>query len=279
MLQSKLKPTSILSGIIIVLTLITASVGLLFSGAYQENIISNGNAFSKTYWYGNDLVTLLVAVPLLTIALILARRGSLRAQLVWLGVIHYTLYNYAFYLFGAAINWFFPLYLALFVLPIFVLVFTLANMDISDLGQRVRPATPSRWISGFMFFFVALLAATWTSQWVSFLSLGLSVVEQGNFIRTVAGIDISLLGSGLVLGAVWLWKRQPWGYVIAAILNISFAIYALVLTVVSLMQAMAGVEGAAAEAPFWIFLGMACLASSVILLMNLQPSKQNANNF
>jgi hypothetical protein len=274
MLRSKLKLTSILSIIIVFLTVIATGGGLLFSSVYQENLISNGNAFSKTYWHGNDLVTLLVAVPLLAISLILAQHGSVRARLVWLGVIHYTLYNYAFYLFGATINWFFPLYLALFALPIFVLIFALANMDINDLGQKIRAATPSRWVSGFMFFFVTLLAVTWTSQWMSFLSLGSSAAEQGSFIRTVAGIDISLLGSGLVLGAVWLWKRRPWGYVIVVILNISFAIYALVLTVVSFMQAMAGVEEAAAEAPFWIFLGIACLTSSVTLLVNLQPANQ-----
>lgn len=35
---------------------------------------------------------------MLVVALILSRRGSQRAQLVWLGMLDYMLYNYAFYL-------------------------------------------------------------------------------------------------------------------------------------------------------------------------------------
>jgi hypothetical protein len=32
--------------------------------------------------------------------------------LLWLGAVGYAFYNYAFYLFGAALNAFFPLYVA-----------------------------------------------------------------------------------------------------------------------------------------------------------------------
>ena len=45
-----------------------------------------------------------------------ANSGSARGLLLWLGVIGYTAYNYGFYLFGAALNAFFPLYLAALVL-------------------------------------------------------------------------------------------------------------------------------------------------------------------
>ncbi|HHY46565.1 MAG TPA: hypothetical protein GX506_04605 [Firmicutes bacterium] len=48
-------------------------------------------------WFGNDLVTLSVALPLLVGALVLSMKGSHRAQLVWFGILDYMLYNYAFY--------------------------------------------------------------------------------------------------------------------------------------------------------------------------------------
>ena len=51
------------------------------------------NAFATSAWRGTDLATLAVAVPILIVALILALRGSLRAQLVWLGMLDYTLYD------------------------------------------------------------------------------------------------------------------------------------------------------------------------------------------
>ena len=44
--------------------------------------------------------------------------GSPRAGLVWLGMLGFVAYNDAFYLFGAALNTFFPIYVVLFVLAV-----------------------------------------------------------------------------------------------------------------------------------------------------------------
>jgi hypothetical protein len=55
-------------------------------------------------------------VPLLLIERATANSGSARGLLLWLGVIGYAARDYAFYLFGAALNAFCPLYLAALVL-------------------------------------------------------------------------------------------------------------------------------------------------------------------
>ena len=271
MIESKSKFTSILSSIIVILTVIAAGGGLIFPDVYRDDAINN--AINKAGLYGNDLVTLIVAVPLLIGALIFATRDSLRARLIWLGMTYYILYNYAFYLFGAAINWFFPLYVALIILPVLVLIFALSNTDINGLSQNFRLTASIRWVSGYMFLFTALLVVVWAAQWLSFIVAVSPDAEQGNFIRTVAGMDMLLLASGMLLGAVWLWKRRPWGYLVATILNVSVAIYMLVLTVGSFTQAMVGVEGATALIPLWVFLGIASLVASLILLGNLPASR------
>ena len=269
MLKAKSKSILVLSSIIAILTAIAAGGGLLFPNVYQDGAISNG--FNKAGWQGNDIVTLIIEVPIFIGALIFAQRGSLRAWLVWLGMLYFTLYNYAFYLFGAAINWFFLLYLALFTLPMLVLIFALVNTDTSNLGQKFRlTVSARRWVSGYMLFFASFMLLVWIAQWVSFVATGSLDSGMGNFIRTVAGVDIAFLASSLVTGAVWLQKQRPWGYVLATILNVSNTIYMLVLTVGYLNQAMAGVEGATATIPLWIFLGIACLAASLVLLGNVQ---------
>ena len=64
---------------------------------------------------GGVLVSLLVAAPILIAALVLAVRGSIRAQPVLIGMLAYTLYDYAYYTFGAAFNDVFLLHIALFL--------------------------------------------------------------------------------------------------------------------------------------------------------------------
>ena len=53
-------------------------LGLVFPHAYRDA------EWIRATWYGNDWVTLLLGVPVLTIAVLTAARGSARGQLVWL---------------------------------------------------------------------------------------------------------------------------------------------------------------------------------------------------
>jgi hypothetical protein len=71
------------------------------------------NDFVTAGWAGNDLVTLVIAIPLLFGALLMATRGSARGELVWLGSLAYIGYNFAFYLFGASLNRLFLTYVAI----------------------------------------------------------------------------------------------------------------------------------------------------------------------
>ena len=65
------------------------------------------------------------------------------------------LYNYAFYLFGAAFNAFFLVYAALLALSIFALIFGLSSLDVEKLCRQFSPRTPVKWIGGY-FLFVAV---------------------------------------------------------------------------------------------------------------------------
>ena len=102
----------------------------------------------KATWVGNDWITLVAAVPLLIVGMAGAARGSARGTLLWLGTIAYAEYNYLFYLFGAALNAFFLLYVAAVVLAMVILVVALARLDVAVLAQRFHFATPVRTVGG-----------------------------------------------------------------------------------------------------------------------------------
>lgn len=260
-----------LSAIIAVLMIVASAGGLFIEGLYRDNL------FVTSAWRGNDLVTLLVAVPALITALILSRRGSQRAQLVWLGMLDYTLYNYAFYLFGAAFNRFFLIYVALFTLAIFALIFGLTKLDVNAISQNFRARTPVKWISGYMLFVAAGLSSVYIVQSLSFIATGQLppiVALTGHPTSVVFALDLSLLTPFLALGAIWLWRRRPWGFALAAILLVKAVVYTLVLTAGSLFAANAGVPGASAETPLWIVLTIAGLIASWLLLGNLEPANR-----
>jgi len=260
----------VLSVVIIILTVIASAGGLIIDGLYQ------GNALLVAGWFGNDLVTLLIAVPMLIASLILAVRGSQRAQLVWLGMLAYTLYNFAYYLFGTAFNSFFLIYVTLFDLSIFALIFALVRLDIDAVDRAFRSGTPARWIAGFMAFVAAGLTIVYGAASLDFVFTGHVpeiVTLTGHPTSIVYALDLSLVVPWFVLAAIWLWQRRPWGYVLATILNVKGAVYMLALSAVTISAVRAGASDDLAQVGLWGTIGVLSLVASVFLIANVKPTR------
>ena len=85
-----LRAARVLSWLVVALMAAVSAVGVVAPQVYRENAL-----ISATF-RGQDLVTLLVAVPLLLAGLLTERRGSRRGRVVWLGMLFYAAYAYAF---------------------------------------------------------------------------------------------------------------------------------------------------------------------------------------
>ena len=271
MSNPKLKTAYILTAIIAVLTLIASGGGLLIDDLYRDNALITAG------WFGNDLVTLIVALPLLIISLALSMRGSRRARLIWLGMIAYTLYNFSYYLFGTAFNNFFLIYVVLFDLSLFALIYGLIGLDITAIGPRFRASTPARGIAGFMIFVALGLTFVYTSQSLSFIFTGELpeiITLTDNATNIVFALDLTMVVPWFIVGAIWLWQRRPWGYILATIVNVKGAAYMLALTAVTISAVQSGASDDLAQAGLWSALGIGSLIVSVILLRNLAPAEE-----
>jgi hypothetical protein len=79
----------------------------------------------------------------------------------------------------------------------------------------------------------------------------------------------------LILGAVWLWGRRGWGYVLAAIMSVKGTVYMLALAAVSVAAERAGFPEATAELPLWGLLSAGFLVAAVVLLGNVRLTQSN----
>jgi hypothetical protein len=77
----------------------------------------------------------------------------------------------------------------------------------------------------------------------------------------------------LTAGGVLLWRRHPWGYVIAAIASIQGALYLLVLSVNSVVAIQRGLASAPGELPIWGTLTLVTTVIALVLLANLQRER------
>jgi hypothetical protein len=223
----------------------------------------------KATCFGNDCLTLVVAVPLLVASAVAARRRSARAYLVWVGGVGYALYNYAFYLFGAALNPFFPLYVVSVVLAAVILMLALGRLDATALAQGLRAATPVRVIGGSFAFIGTGLGGVWMAMWAAHVFAGRATPVDPDVFGLVAALDLSLMVPALVAGGVLLWRRRPWGVVIAAIVGVQGSLYLAVLSINSLVAIQRGLAKSPDELLIWAPLGIVTLTVTALLLSNV----------
>ena len=86
-------------------------------GLYYWDTVS-----SAAQMQANDLVTLILGVPLLLVGLRMTLRGSLRGRLLLTGTVGFVLYTYITMCFGAAYNQLFLRNVVLFGLSLYVVV-------------------------------------------------------------------------------------------------------------------------------------------------------------
>jgi hypothetical protein len=253
----------VLAWIVAGLALAASATGLLMPTVYRDN------ALVVAAFHGNDVVTLLVAVPGLVAALLGARRHPTLARFGRLGMLLYTLYNYVFYLFGAAFNALFLVYVALVVCSGFGLGSGLAEADAPALARKFRARTPARSVAAYLIGFAILLGGMWTALSLTFLFTGVvpaAITQTGHPTGVVFATDLTLLVPGLLVGGVLLYRRRPWGYVVAPIVLIKASTYGIAMIA---MSAFAGVS-ADPLLPLWAALTLGCVVCTGLLLAGLE---------
>ncbi|MEN3338133.1 MAG: hypothetical protein V7647_1809 [Acidobacteriota bacterium] len=241
-----------------------AVTGLAFQPAYRDI------AWIRATWLGNDWVTLVIAAPLLVIGLARAATGSARGVLLWVGLTGYALYNYAFYLFGAALNIFFPIYVVAVVLAASSLIFALSHIDAARLDDSLSRTAPVRLLGGCLVLIAMGLASTWLGMWSAYIFAGRPTPIEPETFKLVAALDLSLMVPLLGAGGVLIWRRRPWGLVMSAIASIQGSLYLVVLTVNSLVAIHRGLTKGPGELPIWGTLAIFTGVVAVVLLVSVR---------
>jgi hypothetical protein len=260
------RPVLALAGFAAALMAVQAATGMVFVGLYRDQ------GFALDAWRVNDPVTLFAAVPIAFASLALARRGSGRAFLILLGTMQYALYNYAFYLFGAALNAHFLLYVAAFVAAGVALIAGLAALDAAAIGRSFPARTPARPLAAYMALWAGVLGLAWVAQALAFAVTGEEPALGAEAFRLIAALDLALVVTPAAIGAAWLWTRRAWGYVVAVVMHVKGVVYALLLAIGSLLGGPVGQGGGDGLLGLWAFFALGSLASLVVLLASAQEA-------
>ncbi|EMA37754.1 hypothetical protein [Halococcus hamelinensis] len=242
----------------LVLAVIATVVGLFVPGFYRDAPVLLPQV------YGQDLLTLVVAVPVLAVSLHFSVNGSLRGYVVWLGVTGYLLYTYASYAFMTVFNELYLVYVALLGLTLYTFVGGMVRLDPTVLKRAVGERGVRSYVA-FQLLVALLVVALWLADILPASVAGTtpeSITAANLPTNVIYSIDLGVLVPAYVISAYWLGKRRAWGYVFTGVILVKIA--TLGLAVLSMVVVMI-VDGQSVVLPQVVIFGLISVVGLALL--------------
>ena len=201
--KHNLKLIYALSLIISGLMTLASVTGILF-----PSIIYPTDELAATF-ISNDVINLLIGLPIILISILLAMKKNLLGLLFWPGAIFYVLYNYMIYVLAMPLNWAFLLHLTLITASIYTIIILVTSIDGKKIQQRLTGVVHER-ISG-----IILVAMGFLFILQSVGAMVDPIINQIQITGTEFAVHVAdfSISPALVIGGILLWRRKEFGYV------------------------------------------------------------------
>jgi hypothetical protein len=222
---------------------------------------------------GMDLVTLLVAMPLLLVATYLAGRGSLRGQLLRVGAFWYFAYSYLVIMFGVAYNPFFLIYVALFSASLAGLILSLLSVDVDRVANHISPRFARRTVASIVLVISGMFFLLWLGRIVPSIVTGTPPIGLESYTTlSVQAADLGLVIPLSIVTGILLLRRQPIGYLLAFPVVLFLATMGLGLVGMVMAMAALGTSVGIADAVPAVATAVLGVAMSIHLVRNVRQA-------
>lgn len=189
-------------------------------GIYEPSVYAKETASWAAQGLGQDVVNLLVVVPLLLGCAFGIARGSRSALLVLAGALIYTLYSFVLYAFAMHFNVLFLVYCAVIGTSFYALV-DIASFLRGQNAQTWIPISRHRRAIGLVLVGISLaFAGLWLSTVLPALIAGTApreLEEVGLITNPVHILDLAIVLPGLAVTGALVLLGRPAGYLLATV--------------------------------------------------------------
>ena len=231
------------------------------------------------YWYdtvssaaqmqGNDLITLVVGLPLLAISTWLAFRGSLRGRLLLTGTLGFFLYTYMSMSMLTAFNALFLVYVLIFGLSLYAFILSMLSFDLQDLPGHFSESLPRKWMAGFMFAVAAFLLFAWLSQIFSPLLSNKPALLENTTTMVIQAMDLAIIIPLAILAGILLLRRSAYGYLLSSIFILKAITLGLAISTMGINMTLKGVPDSLGMLVPFLMITFTNLAMAVSLMKNI----------
>jgi hypothetical protein len=252
---------------IAVLVLIASSAGLFLKSTYSRETMS-----WTVQTFGQDIANLVAAVALL-LAVYFVNKGSVKAFLVWIGVLLALIYAYVIYAFDVHFNSLFLVYVAILGLSIYALVSSMVCLHLGSIQPYFSANTKARPVSVFLLLIAVLFSFQWLSEDIPALvaeKIPQSVAENGLLTNPVHVLDLGLLLPAMIITSMLLWRRKLLGYILALPLLVFSTLTGIGILAAFLVMSSKGMPTSIGVELFFAVIIVVSLVLSVLYLREVK---------
>jgi hypothetical protein len=223
-----------------------------------------------------DVVTLVLGLPMLAISLWFYRRGGLRGKLLLAGTLANFFYVYILMAVISAFNPLFLVYVFLFSASFYGMILVLVSVDVPSLPLRFSPRLPRRTISVVMILVGAFLLLSWLGRIIpptlqNTAPVGLDIYST----LPVQALDLGLLAPLAIWGGVAFWRNRPAGYLVAGLVLVKAFSFGTAVAAMGVTMLASGIDESVALVAIFSIFALVNIVMTVIMLRCVQEKKDN----
>jgi hypothetical protein len=287
-------PAARLSALVAALAVVAALTGLLWSGGsapdsvtsvhgeqvelWGEGLYRHDSVFKAAANRGTDLVTLLLAVPLLALAMRRYRRPTLAGALALAGVLAWFLYLYASLALGTAYNGLFLLYVVAMAASLWGIALIARGIDARALPRGLADRVPRRALAALLLVSAVLTSFVWVEPLLSAAAAGEPPHLLLHATTTVTeALDLGVIVPAAAVAAALILRRRVEGLLLGVPLLVLLWLLAPAIVAQTVFQLRAGWEFTTPEVvgPIGGFLVLGAVTTALLVptLRRLQDAR------
>jgi hypothetical protein len=238
---------------------------------YGFGLYKNDSVSGAEQEIAQDIVTLVLGIPILLLSLFHVGRGSMRGRFLLAGTLGYFLYTYASYSFLSTYNSFFLIYVLLMSASFFAFLLTLMSFDLQTLKSYFQAKTPVKFIGGLLIFISVAVLLMWLSRILPSLVTEKFPYGLDHYTTLVIqSLDIGFIVPGGIVAGILLIKRKAFGYLLAPVFVIKAVTLLTAITMMSIKMRVAGIETSMMEVGLFTFFNLLSFYGIILILKNIK---------
>ena len=234
---------------------------------YGKGLYHNESISYAAQARAQDLVTLIIGLPLLIVSLLLSHKNSLKGKLLLTGTLGYFLYTYISYSFLVTYNKFFLIYVCLMTLSFFSFILNITSGEFAGLEKKFSQKLPRKYIGIVNIIIGTGVCLLWLEMIIPSIGIIPSILEHHTTF-VIQALDLGFIVPAAFLSAILLIKNQSLGYLLSGVFIIKGTTLVLAIVAMALFMIRSGVHVSIAELIMFPLIAFICIVNMYLLLKN-----------